>query len=130
MIAGPRTQPVLRGPPPNVSNALDRGPQTSHIARERVHHDIMRSKSDLHLFAREAAEIRREPSGDLHAIGSEESMTDAGAGNLSARSARHRFRLPPSIGRVFGGRRDTAKRSASVNTLSRAASSPLYRPGF
>lgn len=127
MIAGPRTQPVLRGPPPNVSSAMERGPQTSHIM---PHHDIMRSKSDLHLFARDAAEIRREPSGDLHALGSEESVTEGGAGNLSARSARHRFRLPPSIGRVFGGKRETAKRSASVNTLSRAASSPLYRPGF
>lgn len=88
----------------------------------------MRSKSDLHLFAREAAEIRREPSGELHGLGSEESVTDLAGGG--PRSARHRFRLPPSIGRVFGAKRDHAKRSASVNTLSRAASSPLYRPGF
>lgn len=94
-------------------------------------HDIMRSKSDLHLYVREAHEFAgagSRPSADLSSAEAAAVVSDSTGAN---RFSRHRFRLPPSIGRVFGGKRDT-KRSASVSTISRSASTTLasaqYRP--
>jgi hypothetical protein len=128
-MSGPRTQPITAGTP---VHHVERGPQSVRHRERPAIHDIMRSKSDLHLYVREAHEFSApaaaRPSADLASADASAVDSPGGANRLP----RHRFRLPPSIGRVFGGKRDP-KRSASVSTISRSASTTLavsaqYRP--
>lgn len=131
-MSGPRTQPIQHGPP---MHQVERGPKSVRHFDLPATTDIMRSKSDLHLYVREAQELSRAPrqSVDLPSAAAAAEAAAVMTDDISSTNprSRHRFRLPPSIGRVFGAKRDT-RRSSSVTVLSTSATSPLAQnaPAF
>lgn len=117
---GPRTQPIQHGPPMHQVER-DRGPKSVRNIDVPSTTDIMRSKSDLHLYVREGKELRApRPSMDLPTSAALSETADATTDDISGDGARsrHRFRLPPSIGRVFGSSKRDSRRSASVTALA------------
>ena len=125
-MSGPRTLPTQHGPP---LHQVERGPKSVRQFDLPATTDIMRSKSDLHLYVREAQEVSRppRPSVDLPSPAAEVAAAMAAEDSSSIRGdprSRHRFRLPTSIGRVFGAKKDI-RRSSSVTALSHSATSPL-----
>lgn len=120
-MSGPRTLPIQHGPP---MHQAERGPKSVRQVDVPATTDIMRSKSDLHLYVREAQELSRPPRPSLDLPSA---TADSGAvipDDSSNPRSRHRFRLPTSIGRVFGAKRDM-RRSSSVTALGHSATSPL-----
>lgn len=142
-MSGPRTQPTQHGPP---MHQVERGPKSVRHFDMPATTDIMRSKSDLHPYMREAQELSsssRPPRASIDLPSSAADASEAASivmtDDISSSNprSRHRFRLPPSLGRVFGGKRETkrsttsldARRSSSVTAVGHSSSSSLAHNG-